>query len=147
MTDILFSPSFGNKPRVLVGRDQVMQTLVEGLASYPGSKERARLIIGQRGLGKTVLLLSWRKLQKSKDSLLPHQLSFPATCLSAYWKSFAVRVKTSFLMKRQESQAVQLEFWASAPAYRQITVIIPEKVSHISFRHSVNGQGMQAKAY
>lgn len=70
MTDILFSPSFGNKPRVLVGRDLVMQTLVEGLASYPGSKERARLIIGQRGLGKTVLLLELAEIAKEQGFIV-----------------------------------------------------------------------------
>ena len=57
MQDSVFSPSFGNKPRTLVGRDLELQTLKEGLHAMPGSKERAKLIIGQRGLGKTVLLL------------------------------------------------------------------------------------------
>ena len=57
MIDLIFSPSFGNKPRTLVGRNKVMADLIGGLHSFPGSKERARLIIGQRGMGKTVLLL------------------------------------------------------------------------------------------
>lgn len=57
MVDAYFSPAFGNKPRVLVGRDREMKSLTEGLHVSPGNKERARLIIGQRGLGKTVLLL------------------------------------------------------------------------------------------
>ena len=70
MTDSIFSPSFGNKPRVLVGRDQVMQTLVEGLSSFPGSKERARLIIGQRGLGKTVLLLELAEVARQQGFIV-----------------------------------------------------------------------------
>lgn len=57
MRDNYFSPSFGNKPRTMVGRDMDIRYLAEGLHSNPGNKERARLIIGQRGLGKTVLLL------------------------------------------------------------------------------------------
>ena len=57
MRDNIFSPSFGNKPGTLVGRDLDIRKLTEGLHSNPGNKERARLIIGQRGLGKTVLLL------------------------------------------------------------------------------------------
>ena len=57
MVDAYFSPSFGNKPRALIGRNQEIQCLTEGLLVSPGNKERARLIIGQRGLGKTVLLL------------------------------------------------------------------------------------------
>ena len=57
MEDKYFSPSFGNKPRVLIGRENEQRELINGLESSPGSKERARLIIGQRGLGKTVLML------------------------------------------------------------------------------------------
>lgn len=57
MNDELFSPSFGNKPQKLIGRTEEMNKLRSALASKPGSKERATLIIGQRGLGKTVLLL------------------------------------------------------------------------------------------
>lgn len=57
MRDNIFSPSFGNKPGTLVGRDLDIRRLTEGLHTRPGNKERARLIIGQRGLGKTVLLL------------------------------------------------------------------------------------------
>ena len=57
MVDAYFSPSFGNKPRALIGRDREIKCLTEGLHVSPGNKERARLIIGQRGLGKTVLLL------------------------------------------------------------------------------------------
>ena len=52
-----FSPTFGNKPRYLLGRDDVISRLCEGLQTPPGSRERARLIIGQRGYGKTVALL------------------------------------------------------------------------------------------
>ena len=70
MTDSVFTPSFGNKPRILVGRDLVMQTLIEGLSSYPGSRERARLIIGQRGLGKTVLLLELAQIAKQQGYIV-----------------------------------------------------------------------------
>ena len=41
----------------MVGRDLDIRCLTEGLHSKSGNKERARLIIGQRGLGKTVLML------------------------------------------------------------------------------------------
>ena len=57
MTDYIFSPAFGNKPGELVGREADMKNLIDGLSSRRGSKERAHMIIGQRGLGKTVLLL------------------------------------------------------------------------------------------
>lgn len=57
MIDEVFSPSFGNKPRELIGRNEEMDLLCSALNAKPGSKERATLMIGQRGTGKTVLLL------------------------------------------------------------------------------------------
>ncbi|MBQ9069000.1 MAG: ATP-binding protein [Eggerthellaceae bacterium] len=56
IVDTFFSPSFGNRPSQLVGRDATIRHIIDGLASQPGSKERATLILGQRGSGKTVLL-------------------------------------------------------------------------------------------
>ena len=53
----IFRPSFGNRPDRIVGRDDVLRTYSEGLASYPGSRDRSVLITGQRGMGKTALLL------------------------------------------------------------------------------------------
>lgn len=57
MEDRIFSPSFGNRPVRLVGRQGVLDSLSGGLATRPGSRERATLLLGQRGSGKTVLLL------------------------------------------------------------------------------------------
>ena len=53
----IFRPSFGNRPDRIVGRDDIMQAFDEGLASWPGNRERALLLTGQRGMGKTALLL------------------------------------------------------------------------------------------
>ena len=57
MTDQIFSPSFGNRPQTLVGREEIVMNFKESLKTKPGSRERAMLILGQRGSGKTVLLL------------------------------------------------------------------------------------------
>lgn len=56
MTPPIFSPSFGNRPSFLVGREGVLNTLTQGLSTAPGSRERSIVILGQRGTGKTVLL-------------------------------------------------------------------------------------------
>ncbi len=56
MHDEIFSPSFGNRPSSLVGREQLLRQLEAGLQSRPGSRERAVVLLGQRGSGKTVLL-------------------------------------------------------------------------------------------
>lgn len=53
----IFRPSFGNRPDRLVGRFDVVEEILTGLRSYPGSQERAPLVLGQRGMGKTALLL------------------------------------------------------------------------------------------
>ena len=70
MIDNYFSPSFGNKPRVLVGRESELNELKKSLLSDAGSKERARLIIGQRGLGKTVLMLELIEFARSNGFIV-----------------------------------------------------------------------------
>ena len=60
----IFQPSFGNKPDRIVGRDEVLQEITEGLQSYPGSAERATFLMGQRGMGKTALLLETAERSK-----------------------------------------------------------------------------------
>lgn len=70
MTDTIFSPAFGNKPGTLVGRDSEMNKLTNGLSARPGSKERALLILGQRGLGKTVLLLELAEYARSHQYIV-----------------------------------------------------------------------------
>lgn len=54
--DTVFAPSFGNRPSFLVGREQTIAQLMNGLAQEPGSKDRSVVLLGQRGSGKTVLL-------------------------------------------------------------------------------------------
>lgn len=63
----VFRPSFGNRPDQLVGREDVLDTIMEGLNSYIGSSERATLIIGQRGMGKTAMLLETADRAKDLD--------------------------------------------------------------------------------
>ena len=53
----IFRPSFGNRPDQMIGRDGIIEQIMGGLQSYPGSAERSVLLIGQRGMGKTALLL------------------------------------------------------------------------------------------
>ena len=61
----VFSPAFGNRPSQLVGRDDALDTLVAGLSSAPGSRERATMLLGQRGMGKTVLL--WELADRARE--------------------------------------------------------------------------------
>lgn len=56
VSDTIFSPSFGNRPSYFIGRQTTLKAFEASLASKPGSKERATVLLGQRGSGKTVLL-------------------------------------------------------------------------------------------
>lgn len=53
----VFHPSFGNRPDTIVGRSDVIDAFLAGLETKPGNRDRAMLILGQRGMGKTALLL------------------------------------------------------------------------------------------
>lgn len=52
-----FSPTFGNRPSEIIGRQNSIDRFLAGLAGRPGHPNRATLFIGQRGMGKTALLL------------------------------------------------------------------------------------------
>lgn len=53
----LFQPTFGNRPEQYIGRDGVIAQFMEGLKEPVGSRNRCTLFLGQRGMGKTALLL------------------------------------------------------------------------------------------
>ena len=53
----LFQPTFGNRPEQYIGRDGVIGQFMEGLKEPVGSRNRCTLFLGQRGMGKTALLL------------------------------------------------------------------------------------------
>ena len=53
----LFQPTFGNRPVQYIGRDGVIEQFMAGLNEPIGSRNRCTLFLGQRGMGKTALLL------------------------------------------------------------------------------------------
>lgn len=53
----LFQPTFGNRPEKYIGRDGVIEQFMAGLREPVGSRNRCTLVLGQRGMGKTALLL------------------------------------------------------------------------------------------
>jgi hypothetical protein len=62
----LFIPSFGNRPAQLVGREGVIKGFVNGLAHTAGHPNRSTLLIGQRGMGKTALLLEFADIAEQE---------------------------------------------------------------------------------
>lgn len=63
--DKVFSPSFGNRPNYLVGRKEIIEEFVSALQEQPGSRNRSVLFLGQRGMGKTVLL--WELADRARE--------------------------------------------------------------------------------
>jgi len=63
----IFLPAFGNKPKTIIGRDNIMSEFIEGL-SYPvGHRNRAVFLAGQRGTGKTTLLLEFAEIAAKQN--------------------------------------------------------------------------------
>lgn len=62
----VFHPSFGSRPDRIVGRDEIIAQFLAGLDREPGHRDRATLILGQRGMGKTALLLQLAEEAKAK---------------------------------------------------------------------------------
>ena len=53
----IFQPTFGNRPNQFIGRDGEVEQFMAGLKEPIGSRNRCTLFLGQRGMGKTALLL------------------------------------------------------------------------------------------
>ena len=69
-TTHIFSPTFGYRPQYIVGRDKEISSLMDGIADAPGHPNRATFFIGQRGMGKTVLLLELAELSRAYDFIV-----------------------------------------------------------------------------
>ena len=54
---VVFQPTFGNRPDQYIGRDGVIEQFMMSLQEPVGSRNRCTLFLGQRGMGKTALLL------------------------------------------------------------------------------------------
>ena len=65
-----FRPSFGVTPRVLAGRDDVIDDFDVALDEGPGSPMRTILVSGARGMGKTVVLNELEDRARSRGWLV-----------------------------------------------------------------------------
>ena len=64
-----FSPRWGVDPPVIVGRGALLDRVDEAITDGPGSPDRAMLITGVRGVGKTVFLRTAAEVAKRRDWL------------------------------------------------------------------------------
>lgn len=72
-----FTPTFGTSPPLLVGRDQDLDDFREGLRGGPGSPERATLVTGLRGTGKTVMLNAYEDVAGEEGWLVISETATP----------------------------------------------------------------------
>ncbi len=77
MTKDPFSPSFGTTPPLLVGRDEVIQDFEYALENGPGQQGRASLYVGNRGVGKTVLLSAIRERARQRGWIILAETATP----------------------------------------------------------------------
>ena len=64
-----FSPSFGTSPPVLAGRDDILDSVGDALATGPTHPDYTALFIGVRGAGKTVMLNAVEDVARSRGWL------------------------------------------------------------------------------
>jgi len=80
MKSIAFIPTFGNRPYSLVGRGAIIADFKEGLEHPEGHPNRAFIFTGQRGMGKTALLLEFADIGE-KMGYIPVRVSATETML------------------------------------------------------------------
>lgn len=61
-----FRPTFGASPRFWAGRTVILEGFAEALDSPVGHPDRAMLISGTRGIGKTVLLTELEDIAEAR---------------------------------------------------------------------------------
>jgi len=62
-----FLPAFGNKPKHIIGRSGITSEFTESLSLPIGHRNRATVLIGQRGTGKTTLLLEFAEIAEKES--------------------------------------------------------------------------------
>src|SRR4051794_38045568 len=72
-----FTPTFGTSPPLLVGRDTDLEDFRAGLRGGPGSPERATLVTGLRGTGKTVMLNAYEDVAGTEGWLVISETATP----------------------------------------------------------------------
>lgn len=75
-----FKPTAGKLTPILPGREDIIQAFSEGLHNGAGALEQTMLISGQRGFGKTALLVELARTAKSCGWLVVRQTATEGMC-------------------------------------------------------------------
>lgn len=113
--DIIFAPAFGRRPAMLLGREQVTEEFLQGLTGVPGSRDRATLIMGQRGSGKTVLLLEMAEIAKKNGFIAASPTVVDTGMLDQIIEKLQYEGTSVFRQKKKQLSGVEIGFpWISA---------------------------------
>jgi len=140
-----FTPVFGSEPLFLAGREQIIEDILSGLENGPGDPNRASILIGPRGSGKTVLLtkianeaqrIGWisanvtaasgmlarilEQVEENGRELLPAKANKRLSELHAFGVGFSVEYKT----ERKPSWRRQMTHYLELLAEFQTGVLI-----------------------
>lgn len=72
-----FTPTFGATPPLLVGRGSEVEDFRAGMQDGPGAPERATLVTGLRGTGKTVMLNAYEDVAVSEGWVVVSETAGP----------------------------------------------------------------------
>ena len=75
-----FKPTAGKMPPILIGRENVVTDFAEGLENGAGAPSRLMLVSGQRGYGKTVLLVELARVALSYGWEVVRQTASTGMC-------------------------------------------------------------------
>lgn len=127
--DTVFQPSFGNKPDKIVGREVVIDGILSGLSMRPGHRDRATLVTGQHGMGKTALLLEIADRAFDKDFVVA-RVTASADMLDEIVET--VQIKGSPFVKERKSKVKG--FSAGALGFSFGLTFSDEVVNNYGFR-------------
>ena len=103
---VLFQPTFGTRPVLYIGRDKVIEQFMNGLKEPIGSRNRCTLFLGQRGMGKTALLLELSERAQNAGYVVARVtagalgFSFGLTFSDVTERQYGFRAKMSLLCDR-----------------------------------------------
>ena len=91
-----FKATLGATPPLLVGREEAVENFTAALEEGPGTHERISLVVGPRGIGKTVLLNESEKEARSRGWFVLPETATPG---------FVERLRTSIIRELSKNKS------------------------------------------
>ena len=91
-----FKATLGATPPLLVGREEAIENFKLALEDGPGTHERISLVVGPRGIGKTVLLNEFESEARSRGWFVLSETATPG---------FVERIRTTIIRELDKNQS------------------------------------------